>query len=189
MRNKAKLFTALLFALCANWAFAQQITVSGIVKSAESGEPLPGVAVVEKGTSNGTVTNFEGKFDLKVASTASTLVFKSMGMKTAEVKASSSFMSVNLRMEAAQIEEVVVTALGIEREKRALGYSVEEVSGAQIKGSGEANMVPVLHHGLLVYKLPILVELREHLLIFELEATQHLLLMTTNRFLWLTVCQ
>lgn len=141
MRNKVKLFTALLFVLCSTWAFAQQLTVSGIVKSASSGEPLPGVAVVEKGTSNGTVTNFEGKFDLKVASNSSVLVFTSMGMKTTEVKASSGFMTVNMQMEASQLDEVVVTAMGIEREKRSLGFSVEEVSGAEVKSSGEANMV------------------------------------------------
>jgi len=141
MRNKTPLFTVFLFLLCANLAFAQAVTVSGIVKSGDSGEALPGVAVVEKGTSNGTVTNAEGKFDLKVASANAVLVFSSMGMQSKEVKASATFMVVNLQLEASQLEEVVITALGIEREKRALGYSVEEVSGAEIKNSGEANMV------------------------------------------------
>ena len=144
MRNKATLFTVLLFALCVNFAFAQT-TVSGIVKSADSGEPLPGVAVVEKGTNNGTVTNFEGKFDLKVSSATAILVFSSMGMETKEVQASASFMVVNLRLESSQLDEVVVTALGITREKKSLGYAVSNLDADEVQRSGENNVISALN--------------------------------------------
>lgn len=144
MRNKATLFTVLLFALCVNFAFAQT-TVSGIVKSADSGEPLPGVAVVEKGTNNGTVTNFEGKFDLKVSSATAVLVFSSMGMETKEVQASASFMVVNLNLESSQLDEVVVTALGITREKKSLGYAVSNLDADEVQRSGENNVISALN--------------------------------------------
>lgn len=143
MKNKAKLFTV-LFAMCINFAFAQT-TVSGIVKSADSGEPLPGVAVVEKGTNNGTVTNFEGKFDLKVSSATAILVFSSMGMETKEVQASATFMVVNLNLSSSQLDEVVVTALGITREKKALGYAVSNLDAEDVQRSGEANVITALN--------------------------------------------
>lgn len=145
MRNKATLFTVLLFMLWANLAFAQAVTVSGIVKSADSGEPLPGVAVVEKGTSNGTVTNGEGKFDLKVASANAVLVFSSMGMQTKEAKASATFMVVNLQLESSQLDEVVITALGISREKKSLGYAVSNLDATDVQRSGENNVISSLN--------------------------------------------
>ena len=145
MRNKSTLFTVFLFLLCANLAFAQSVTVSGIVKSADSGEPLPGVAVVEKGTSNGTVTSSEGKFDLKVASASATLVFSSMGMEPKEVKASAGFMVVNLQLESSQLDEVVITALGISREKKSLGYAVSNLDAQDIQRSGENNVITSLN--------------------------------------------
>jgi outer membrane receptor protein involved in Fe transport len=145
MRNKTPLFTVFLFLLCANLAFAQAVTVSGIVKSGDSGEALPGVAVVEKGTSNGTVTNAEGKFDLKVASANAVLVFSSMGMQSKEVKASATFMVVNLQLEASQLDEVVITALGISREKKSLGYAVSNLDAEELGRSGENNVISSLN--------------------------------------------
>lgn len=144
MRNKATLFTVLLFAFCVNFAFAQT-SVSGIVKSADSGEPLPGVAVVEKGTNNGTVTNFEGKFDLTVSSNTAMLVFSSLGMETKEVQVSASFMVVNLNLGSSQLDEVVVTALGISREKKSLGYAVSNLDADEVQRSGENNVISALN--------------------------------------------
>ncbi len=140
MRNKITLLSILVFLLTTSVGWAQ-ITVSGVVKAAGSGEPVPGAAVVEKGTTNGAVTNADGKFDIRVASANSVLVISSMGMITQEVKASSSFLTITMQMSTEQLQELVVTALGFEREKRSLAYSVAEVSGAEIKNSGEVNMV------------------------------------------------
>ncbi len=134
-----------VLAFCANLAFAQTQTVSGIVKSTDSGEPLPGVAIVEKGTNNGTVTNFEGKFDIKLKSLDAILVFSSMGMQTKEVKASAGFMVVNLALETAQLEEVVVTALGITREKKSLGYAVSNLNSEELSKSGEQDVIRSLN--------------------------------------------
>ena len=144
MRHKVTLYTVLLFLCCASMAFAQQ-SVSGIVKSADSGDPLPGVAVIEKGTNNGTVTNADGKFDITVASSDAILVFSSMGMQPQEVKASASFMTVNLQLESSQLDEVVVTALGISREKKSLGYAVTNLDDEELQRSGEQDVVRSLN--------------------------------------------
>lgn len=140
MKNKITLLGLLLFLLTTSVGWAQ-ITVSGVVRTAGSSDPVPGAAVIEKGTTNGAISNAEGKFDIRVASANSILVISSMGMVTQEVTASTSFITINLQMSTEQLQEMVVTALGFEREKRSLGYSVEEVSGAAIKNSGEVNMV------------------------------------------------
>ena len=64
--------------------FAQEVTISGTVTSSEDGLPIPGVSVVQKGTSNGTITDFDGKYQLKVP-TGSVVVFSFIGMKTQEL--------------------------------------------------------------------------------------------------------
>jgi outer membrane receptor protein involved in Fe transport len=133
MRNKATLFMVFVFALCANLAFGQATTVSGIVKSADSGEPLPGVAVVEKGTSNGTVTDGDGKFSLSVSSSNSVLVFSSMGMQPKEVQASASFMVVNLDLESATLDEVVVTGQGVGMSKKRISTTVASIDAAELQ--------------------------------------------------------
>ena len=144
MKNTATLFTVLLCTLFSFSVMAQK-TISGVVKAAQSGEPLPGVAVKEKGTNNATVTNFDGKFDLQVASENPVLVFSSMGMKTKEVPAGNSdFLVVNMDMDETQLEEVVVTALGVSKEKRSLGYAVTNLGGEDIKKTGEQNVIQSL---------------------------------------------
>ena len=93
MKNKLSLWSVLLFVLSVNFAVAQ--SVSGVVSDAASGEPLPGVAVAQKGTNNATLTDFDGKFSLN-AEKGATLVFSSMGMETQEVVASSDFLQVSM---------------------------------------------------------------------------------------------
>lgn len=141
MKSKASLFTVLLFTLFSTYAVAQQ-AVSGTVKAAESGEPLPGVVVQEKGTNNAVTTNFDGKFDITVASSSSVLVFTSMGMETKEMAAGSSgFLVINLDLSTSELDEVVVTALGETREKKSVGYSVQEVDGGELAEAKEVNVV------------------------------------------------
>ena len=119
-----------------------QITVTGTVTSQTDGLGLPGVTVVEKGTSNGTITNADGNFTLKVASAQSTLVFSFIGMKTVEVAVNNqTSVSVSMTSEDIGIDEVVVTALGISRDKKSLGYAVSEVSGETMSTVKELNMV------------------------------------------------
>ena len=140
MKNKMSLFSVLLFVLSANFALAQSKAVSGLVSASETGEPLPGVAVTEKGTSNAVVTDFDGKFTIKVADGA-TLVFTSMGTTTKEVAVTSDFLQVSLDASSNLIDEVVVTALGISRDKKSLGYATQEVDGAAVSTVKDANFV------------------------------------------------
>ena len=112
----------LLLVLVAQLSFAQERAVSGTV-SDNAGMPLPGVSVLVKGTKTGTQTDFDGKFSIKV-SPSQILVFSYIGMKTQEVAASSSTVNVKLADAGAQeLEGVVVTAFGIKREKKSLGYA------------------------------------------------------------------
>ena len=138
MKNKLSLWSVLLFVLSVNFAVAQ--SVSGVVSDAASGEPLPGVAVAQKGTNNATLTDFDGKFSL-TAEKGATLVFSSMGMETQEVVASSDFLQVSMEAAASQLDEVVVTALGISREKKSLGYATQEVDGAEVTKVKDANFM------------------------------------------------
>ncbi|MGD2003699.1 MAG: SusC/RagA family TonB-linked outer membrane protein [Flavobacteriales bacterium] len=138
MKNKLSLWSVLAFMLAVNFAIAQ--SVSGVVSDAGSGEPLPGVAVSEKGSNNATLTDFDGKFTIKVGEGA-TLVFSSMGMETKEVAATSDFLQVSLNGTSQNLDEVVVTALGISREKKSLGYATQEVDGAEVTKVKDANFV------------------------------------------------
>ena len=138
MKNKFSLWSVLTFVLAANFAIAQ--SVSGVVSDAGSGDALPGVAVSEKGTNNATLTDFDGKFTIK-AEKGATLVFSSMGMESKEVTASSDFIQVSLTASASQLDEVVVTALGMTREKKSLGYATQDVDGAEVTTVKDANFV------------------------------------------------
>jgi len=122
MKLKFNGFLVLLLVLVAQLSFAQERAVSGTV-SDNAGMPLPGVSVLVKGTKTGTQTDFDGKFSIKV-SPSQILVFSYIGMKTQEVAASSSTVNVKLSDAGAQeLEGVVVTAFGIKREKKSLGYA------------------------------------------------------------------
>ena len=113
--------------------------VSGIVTD-EEGSSLPGVSVKIKGTSTGTVTNGEGKYSIN-ADANGTIVFSFVGYKTLEI-AIEGKTSVDATMtEGILMDEVVVTALGISRDRKALGYAVQKVGGDQISKSRETNMI------------------------------------------------
>jgi len=119
-------------------AFAQNITVKGKV-AADGGEPVVGAYVFVKGSTNGQLTDGEGQFVLANVPSNGTLVVAFMGMKTQEVPASPS-ISITMEPDAEYLSEVVVTAMGISREKKALGYAVTEVNGDEmIKSRGGMN--------------------------------------------------
>jgi TonB-linked SusC/RagA family outer membrane protein len=136
MKAKYNLILALLLMLITQISFAQEQPVSGVV-SDQSGAPIPGVNVLVKGTSNSTQTDLDGKFKIS-ASKSQTLVFSFLGMKTKEVLASTSSLNVTLTDDSVELQSVVVTALGITREKKSLGYATQEVKAADLK-SGTAN--------------------------------------------------
>ncbi len=120
---------------------AQDVQITGKVTSANDGTGLPGVSVVIKGTTMGTSTNIDGDFTMSVSPEA-TLVFSTIGMKTQEVPVGNqTVINVAMEMDVTGLEEVVVTALGISREKKALGYSVQEVGGEEINTVKTDNFV------------------------------------------------
>lgn len=143
MKNKAALL-ALLLALCVHLGYAQSRTVSGVIKSAD-GETLPGVAVLEKGTNNGVSTDFDGKFTITLTSENPVLVFQAIGQETKEVAVGSeSFINVQMKESSEELDEVVITALGVSKDKKALGYSVSEIGGDEVMKSGENNIIQSL---------------------------------------------
>lgn len=116
--------------------FAQEVTISGTVTSSEDGLPIPGVSVVQKGTSNGTITDFDGKYQLKVPR-GSVVVFSFIGMKTQELAmGSAGVFNVKLLSETTGLDEVVVTALGVKRERKALGYSMSSLKADELQKAG-----------------------------------------------------
>ena len=129
-----------MFFLFAVSSFAQ-VNVSGTVKSDE-GELLPGVSIVVKGTNTGVVTDIEGGYFINVPDGQSVLVFSFVGMQTQEVQVNGrSVVDVTLATSTIGVDEVVVTALGISREKKSLGYSVSEVEGEDIQRVAQENVL------------------------------------------------
>ena len=123
----------LLFSVIVTSAQSQK-TITGTVLSSEDNSPLPGATVLEKGTSNGASTDFDGKFSLDVDVNATTLVISFVGFVTKQVTiADLEHMNITLIPDAQQLDEVVVTALGIKREEKSLGYAVQDVSGENLQ--------------------------------------------------------
>jgi TonB-linked SusC/RagA family outer membrane protein len=123
----------------------QQVrTVSGTVKDS-SGSPLPGVTVVIKGTTQGTITNVTGNYTLSKVSGDAMLVFSFVGMKTQEIAVSgSNVINVVMEEEITSVEEVVVTAFGVTRQKKALGYSITQVGSEDIERTRDNNVINTL---------------------------------------------
>ncbi|MBG7613298.1 TonB-dependent receptor [Polaribacter sp. BAL334] len=128
MRKK---ITFLLFALSTMFAFSQTLNVKGVVKDAVSGETLPGVSVVIKGTTIGTETDFDGVFNLANVKQGATLVFNYLGKKPKEVVVTSASISVSLEDAAEALEEIVVIGYGTQRKKEVTG-AVTVISSATI---------------------------------------------------------
>ncbi|MFV0291668.1 MAG: SusC/RagA family TonB-linked outer membrane protein [Mangrovibacterium sp.] len=140
--NKITLLILALF-MGVNLSFAQSRTVEGVVTD-DSGVLLPGVTVVVKGTTSGTVTDVNGKYTLKVDSDASMLVFSFVGMQTQELSITGKVLNVKLKTEAVDVDAVVVTAMGMTKSKKAIGYASDEVSGDDISALDVANPMSAL---------------------------------------------
>ncbi|OWY19375.1 SusC/RagA family TonB-linked outer membrane protein [Sphingobacteriales bacterium UPWRP_1] len=141
-----KIFLLLLFVtVAAGQAFAQR-TITGTVTDATSGEPVVGVNVSAKGTTVGTVTDLDGKYSLGVPKSANAVVFSFVGYKTQTIAldGASNILDVALEEDVLNLDNVVVTAVGVTRDKKALGYSVQEVGGDKIGQARETNVVSAL---------------------------------------------
>jgi TonB-linked SusC/RagA family outer membrane protein len=142
MRQKY-LFSLLIFLITATQVLlAQEITITGTVTD-NTGAGLPGVNVLVKGTSNGTATDFDGRYEIK-ASQGDVLEFSFIGFETKDVKVTGSTINVSLTESANELDEVVVTAFGITKKTKELGYSVTQVKTADLDLAGQTNSVTAL---------------------------------------------
>ncbi|MBI1226051.1 MAG: SusC/RagA family TonB-linked outer membrane protein [Bacteroidetes bacterium] len=126
---------------CTTGLFAQK-TVKGIVKDAKTNEPVAGATVMVKGTSTGTISEMDGSFELRVADPNAPLVISYIGYDGQEVViAEQNFVNILLAENSQQLSEVVVTALGITKEKARVGYAVQDVKGEDMVKAREPNPV------------------------------------------------
>ena len=117
----------------------QSVTTKGTVVDAK-GEPLIGVSILEKGTTNGTITDFDGNFTLQTAKGA-TLEISYIGYKTLSLPVKADFGKITMTEDTEVLDEVVVTALGIKRSQKALSYNVQEVKGDAVTAVKDANFM------------------------------------------------
>lgn len=128
-----------------NGVIQQERTVTGKVTSAEDGLPLAGVAVIIKGTTTGVSTDLNGNYTISVPSTAQALLFSFLGMETFEASLQQGpVINVIMQPAVTEVEGVVVTALNITRQKKALGYSVGEITSESIERTKENNVINTL---------------------------------------------
>ncbi|MCP4311017.1 MAG: SusC/RagA family TonB-linked outer membrane protein [Bacteroidetes bacterium] len=137
---KQTLFLFFLF-LFAGGLYAQH-TVTGKITSAEDETGLPGASIVVRGTSTGTVTDVDGQYTIDAPGPDAVLVFSFIGFQSEETNINGrTTLNIVLTASAEALDEVVVTALGLTKEKKALGYAVTEVSGADLNQVKESNLI------------------------------------------------
>ena len=122
------------------WA---SITVTGVVTAQEDGEPVIGASVLEVGTTNGTITDFDGRYTITVGDKA-TLEISYVGMKTKAFKVSGTKHDVVLSTDAIAVQEVVVTAMGVVQEKKRMNFAVQNINSENLTESHSANFVNAL---------------------------------------------
>ncbi len=135
---------ALSLMLWSMYGFAQGRVITGVVTSAEDGSPLVGVNVYLKGTTLGTITDLDGSYQIEVPDEEAVLVFSYVGFAEQEVPVAGKTRIDVALTPGEQLGEVVVTALGISRERKALGYGVTHISEEQVANSGETNLATAL---------------------------------------------
>jgi hypothetical protein len=141
---KSILAIVLLF-LAAQWADAQSVTVSGVVTAQSDGQPLPGVSIGVKGSTAGTQTDVQGKFAV-TAKTGDLLRISYIGFTTQEVPVTGDGTPLKIVLLEApnSLNEVVVTALNISKDKKSLGYAVQGLKSKDISEAKEVNLVNAL---------------------------------------------
>ncbi|WP_439881580.1 SusC/RagA family TonB-linked outer membrane protein [Pontibacter sp. MBLB2868] len=140
--KRGLLLTFLLAILLSIEGFSQGgRTVTGTVTDKDTGQGLPGVAVLVKGTTQGTTTGTGGTYSINVPANANTLVYRFIGYTTVErTIGNAATIDVALGVDTKQLEEVVVTAFGIEKEEKALSYSVQQLEGETVSKAGQPNV-------------------------------------------------
>ena len=144
MRKALTLF-ALMLAFFSLQVHAQERQITGKVISSQDNLGIPGVTVLEVGTTNATVTDLDGNYSLKVSATGKQLQFSYLGMATQTIDLGTS-NSIDIKMEsdAKKLNEVIVTANAISREKRSLGYATQQVTSAELRNGQNTNVIGAL---------------------------------------------
>ncbi|MDR6193376.1 SusC/RagA family TonB-linked outer membrane protein [Siphonobacter sp. SORGH_AS_0500] len=134
------------FLLLFGWtAQAQDRVVTGRVTSSDDGSPIPGVSIVVKGTTKGTTSDANGNYRITISDNATSLVFSSIGLSRVEEAINGrTTIDVVLQPTSESLNEVVVTAQGIERDTRSLGYATQNVNGSALAQRSEPNVLNTL---------------------------------------------
>lgn len=136
-----RLLALLAFLIWASGTLIAQQTITGTI-SDENGEPLIGANVLEKGTTNGTATDINGNFELSVTDLAGTLTISYVGYAPMEVSiGGQSILNIVMDARLDVLDEVIVTALGIEKEQKSLGYATQQVDGESFRQAREPNLL------------------------------------------------
>lgn len=131
--------------MCIRAGFGQGSVVTGKVTSAADGSPLPGVNVIVKGTSVGSITDVDGTYQINVPANGRFLVFSHIGFVSEEIEiANRNTINMQMFADIQELSEIVVTAFGVEQEKKSLGYSVQEIRADAIVEAQQPNIVNAL---------------------------------------------
>src|SRR5690606_2942473 len=142
MKTKLKGMLTLLCALIMQISFAQERTVTGVVTD-QGGFPIPGVNVIVRGQAAAVATDFDGKYSIQAAPT-DVLVFTFVGMETREITASSTTLNVQMADSAQELEQVIVTAVGIRREKSSIGAATTTLRSEEILKGQQGNVADAI---------------------------------------------
>ncbi|MEO6346500.1 MAG: SusC/RagA family TonB-linked outer membrane protein, partial [Aquaticitalea sp.] len=143
MKTKLCGILTVLLLFVVQFSFAQEKTITGKITGQE-GLPLPGVNIIVQGTTNGTQTDFDGNYSI-TASTGQVLLLTYVGLKDQKITVgTSNTLNVTMEEDTAVLDEVVVTAQGIRREKKALGYAVSEVKAEELEQRPDSDVARVL---------------------------------------------
>ncbi|MFD1094926.1 SusC/RagA family TonB-linked outer membrane protein [Salegentibacter chungangensis] len=144
MGKKLFFLSVLMFFSFSQSIIAQERTVTGTITDGENGIPLPGVTVLEKGTNNGVASDFDGNYSISVSEDA-VLVFSMIGYGKQEIEVEGrNTVDVVMSVDAEALDEVVVTSLGLTREKKSLGYAVTELESDEINTVKDYNVASSL---------------------------------------------
>lgn len=140
------LAASFILLLCSVAVLAQERTVTGKVTGGDDGGALPGVNILLKGTTVGTITDAQGSFSLNVPNESAVLVISYVGYVSQEITVgTNTVINVTLQVDAKTLNEVIVTAFGMEQQKKALTFAAQEVTGKDILRSKETNIVDALN--------------------------------------------
>lgn len=142
MKKKLTLGFLVFFTLTFSLLHSQNITVTGTVTDA-SNIPLPGVNIQVKNTNTGTATDFDGRYQIST-NQGSVLVFSYVGFATQEITVTGSTINVTLAEDAGALNEVVVTAFGVAKKQKTLGYSVSQIDASDVNLTGQVNALEAL---------------------------------------------